>query len=503
MTVSKFLVLFFFVGLHLLTSTQATAQQTRSAKSKKATANASIGAYEKYIDDNADTHVKEFLELVAIPSLSSIPSHKPDVEKAAAWIVNKLKAIGMTTAQQLPTDGNPVVYGSWDKAPGKPTVLIYAHYDVQPVKESEWVNAPFAPVVKEGKVFGRGASDDKSGVMISIWAVEAMLSKDGKLPVNVKFLFEGEEEIGSPNFRNFLAKNKELLHTDYAVSADDAQYNDSIPEMTLSSRGAAIMEFTVKTANTDAHSGQFGGKTPNAVVAMSQIIASMFDKNGNVAVDGFYEKVLPVTEQQKEMIKKIPYNPADDMKLLGTTAEVGDPAYSALERVWFRPTLEIIGVQGGYTAPEGHSNIIPGNAMARITCRLVNNQNGNDINELIVKHINKNLPVGATVNYKISPSYASAMSAPSDTKAFGYVSSALTKVYGRQPFLLGTGGTGGAMLSFKEVLGVYAYSMGFLQADEKWHASNEFFRVSSFRKGQLVYCNYMQLLADGGARLKK
>ncbi len=503
MRISTASVLSVFVGLSLLVNLQATAQQAKPAKSKKSQGGAGIALYEKYIDDNEDTHVKEFLDLVAIPSISSIPSHKADVEKAAAWIVNKLKAIGMTTAEQLPTAGNPVVYGSWDKAPGKPTVLIYAHYDVQPVKDAEWVNAPFSPVVKEGKIFGRGASDDKSGVMISIWAVEAMLNKDGKLPVNVKFLFEGEEEIGSPNFRNFLTKNKELLRTDFAVTADDAQYNDSIPEINLSSRGAVIMEFSVKTANTDAHSGQFGGKTPNAVVAMSKIIASMFDEKGNVAVEGFYDKVLPVTEQQKEMIKKIPYNPADDMKLLGTTAEVGDPAYSVLERVWFRPTLEIIGMQGGYTAAEGHSNIIPGNAMARITCRLVNNQNGNEINELIVKHINKNLPVGATVSYKISPSYASAMSAPSDTKAFGYVAGALANVYGRQPFLLGSGGTGGAMLSFKEVLGVYAYSMGFLQADEKWHAANEFFRVSSFRKGQLVYCNYLQQLADGEAKLKK
>lgn len=503
MTISKSSAIRLLAGIVLLACTTATAQQNKAAKTKNNQANASIAAYEKYIDEKADDHVKEFLELVAIPSISSIPSHKADVEKTAAWIVNKLKSIGLTTAQQLPTAGNPVVYGSWDKAPGKPTVLIYAHYDVQPVKESEWQHAPFAPVVKDGKVFGRGASDDKSGVMISIWAIEAMLNKDGKLPVNVKFLFEGEEEIGSPHFKAFLESNKELLRTDFAVTADDSQYNDSIPEITLSSRGAAIMEFTVKTANTDAHSGQFGGKTANAVVAMSQIIASMFDKNGNVAVEGFYDKVLPVTEQQKEMIKKIPYNPADDMKLLGTTAEVGDPAFSALERVWFRPTLEIIGMQGGYTAPEGHSNIIPGNAMARITCRLVNNQNGDEIKELIVKHINKNLPAGATVTYKIPPGFASPMSAPSDTKAFAYVAGALTKVYGREPFLLGTGGTGGAMLSFKDVLGVYAYSMGFLQADEKWHASNEFVRLSSFRKGQLVYCNYLQQLAAGEGKIKK
>ena len=489
-----------FIALINVFSFQLFAQKT---KAKNEQVKSSLTSYEKYIDANNDAHLKEFMELVAIPSISSIPANKPDVAKAADWIVNKLKSIGMTTAQLIPTDGNPVVYGSWDKAPGKPTVLIYAHYDVQPVKESEWDNPPFAPKVMDGKIFGRGASDDKSGVMISIWAVEAMLSKDGKLPVNVKFLFEGEEEIGSPNFKKFLGKNKELLHTDFAVTADDAQYTESLPAITLSSRGAVQLEFSVKTANTDAHSGQFGGKTPNAVVAMSQIISSFYDKAGNVAVEGFYDKVLPITAQQKEMIKRIPYDPAKDMKILGTTAEVGDTTFSPLERVWYRPTLEIIGMQGGYTAAEGHSNIVPGSAMARITSRLVNNQNGQEIIDLIVKHINKNCPVGATVTYKFKPGYASPMVTPSDTKAFNYVSDALLKGYDKQPLKLGTGGSGGAMLSFKEILGVYAYSLGFLLPDEHWHASNEFFRVSSIRKGQLIYCYYLQHIADEESKLKK
>ena len=500
MTKSKCLLLILLTIVSLSTSTQLLAQK---ATTKKETIKSVKPLYEKYIEDNMDAHLKEFVELVSIPSISSIPANKPDVAKTGAWIVNKLKSIGITTAALLPSAGNPVVYGSWDKAPGKPTVLIYAHYDVQPVKESEWDNPPFAPFIKDGKIFGRGASDDKSGVMISMLAVEAMLKTTGKLPVNVKFLFEGEEEIGSPNFKNFLEKNKELLKTDFAVTADDAQYNDSVPAITLSSRGAAQLEFSVKTANTDAHSGQFGGKTPNAVVAMSQIIASLYDKAGNVAVEGFYEKVLPITAQQKEVIKGIPYDPARDMKILGTTAEVGDPTYAPLERVWYRPTLEIIGMQGGYTAAEGHSNIVPGNAMARITCRLVNNQDGKEIIDLIVKHINKNCPVGATVSYKFKPGYARPMTTPSDTKAFSYVSDALSKFYGTQPFKLGSGGTGGAMISFKEILGVYAYSLGFLLPDEKWHASNEFFRVSSLRKGQLIYCYYLQHLADEAGKMKK
>jgi len=499
---SKFATLIILTSLSSFITTHIIAQNAKAKNEKKEKVKSSPTSYEKYIDDNTDTHIKEFMELVSIPSISSIPSHKPDVEKAAAWIVNKLKAIGMTTAQQIPTDGNPVVYGSWDKAPGKPTVLIYAHYDVQPVTESEWENPPFAPKLEDGKIFGRGASDDKGGVMISIWAVEAMLSKDGKLPVNVKFMFEGNEEVGSPYFKSFLENNKELLKADFALNADDGQYDDNTPAITVSLRGAAQLEFSVKTANTDAHSGEFGGKTPNAVVAMAQVINSFYDKAGNVAVEGFYDKVLPITVQQKEMIKKIPYDPAMDMKILGTTAEVGDTAYSSLERTWYRPTLEIVGMQGGYTAAEGHSNIIPGNAMARITCRLVNNQDGKEIIDLIVKHINKNCPVGAKITYKFSTGYARPMTFPADTKEYRYISEVLSEIYGKHPYQFASGGSVGAMLSVKEVLGLYAYPLGFELSDEKWHGANEFFRLSSIRKGQLVYCYYFQHIADEESKVK-
>ncbi len=463
----------------------------------------SQASYEKYIDDNNDAHLKEFIELVSIPSISSIPSNRPDVEKAAAWIVNKLKAIGITTAQTIPTEGNSVVYGSWDKAPGKPTVLIYAHYDVQPVKESEWDIPPFAPVIKDGKIFGRGTSDDKSGVMVTIWAVEAMLRTDGKLPVNVKFIFDGEEEKGSPSFKGFLDKNADLLKADFALNADGSQYSETMPSILMSLRGAAILEFNIKTANTDGHSGQFGGKTPNAAVALSQIISSFYTKEGNVAVEGFYDKVVPATLQEKEMIKKVPYDKAEDMKILGTTAETGDTTFLPLERIWYRPTLEIIGMQSGYTATEGHSNIIPGNAMARITCRLVNNQSGKEIIDLIVKHINKNCPLGATVSYKFSEGYARPMKFPADTKAYNYVSDALFKIYGKQPLQIAAGGSVGPLIDIKETLGIYPFSLGFQIKDENKHAANEFFRLSSIRKGQLLYCYYLQHVAEEESKFKK
>ncbi len=491
--------IFLFIALINIFSAPLLAQKT---KAKKEQVKSTLSSYEKYIDANNETHLKEFIELVSIPSISSIPANKPDVDKAAAWIVNKLKAIGITTAQTIPTDGNPIVYGSWDKEPGKPTVLIYAHYDVQPVKESEWDNPPFAPVVKDGKIFGRGASDDKSGVMTTVWAVEAMLRTDGKLPVNVKFIFDGEEEKSSPSFKKFLIANKELLKADFALNADGSQYSETTPSILISLGGSKILEFNVRTANTDAHSGQFGGKTSNAAVIMSQIIASFYTKEGNVAVEGFYDKVIPTTLEEKEMIKKVPYNKLDDMKLLGTTAETGDTTFSPLERIWYRPTLEIIGMQSGYTAPEGHSNIIPGNAMARITCRLVNNQSGEEIIDLIVKHINKNYPVGATVSYKFTKGESSPLKFPADTKAYNYVSDALFKIYGKQPLQIAAGFSTGPLIDIKETLGIYPYSLGFEQADEKWHASNEFFRLSSIRKGQLIYSYYLQHLGDEESKKK-
>jgi acetylornithine deacetylase/succinyl-diaminopimelate desuccinylase-like protein len=419
--------------------------------------------------------------------------------------VNKLKAIGVPTAQTIPTEGNPIVYGSWDKAPGKPTVLIYAHYDVQPVKEPEWITPPFSPQIVGGKIYGRGTSDDKSGVMISIWAIETMLRTDGTLPVNVKFIFDGEEEKGSPNFKKFITQNATLLKADFALNADGSQYSDNTPSVLMSLRGAAVMEFTIKTANTDAHSGQFGGKTPNSAVIMSQIISSFYTKEGNVAVEGFYDKVVPASAQEKEMIKQMNYDKAADMKLLGTTAEAGDTTYAPLERVWYRPTLEIIGLQSGYTAAEGHSNIIPGSAMARITCRLVNNQTGNEVLDLIVKHIDKNLPAGASVIYKFSRGKAGArpFKFPADTKAYTYVANALVMGYGKQPIPIATGGSIGPLIDIKETLGIYAFSLGFQQPDEMWHASNEFLRLSSIRKGQLIYCYYLLHLAQEESKLKK
>lgn len=488
----RMLPLFLIAGCSLFFSSALQAQKKKIAPA----------TYEKYIDDNAAAHLKEFQELVAIPSISSIPARANDVTRAAQWIQQKMKAIGLTTAEIIPTGTHPAVFGAWANAPGKPTVLIYAHYDVQPVKESEWLHPPFAAQVENGKIHGRGASDDKSGVMNSLWAAEALLKTTGRLPVNLKFIFEGEEELGSPHFKTLLEQNKALLKADYLLNADDGQYDEQTPAMTLSLRGAVPLEFSIKTADVDGHSGEFGGKTPNAAMIMAEILHSFHDEKGNVAVEGFYDKVIPISDEQKAMIKKIPYDPADDMKILGTTAETGDTSYSPLERIWYRPTLEIVGMESGYTAPDGHSNIIPGHAMARITCRLVNNQQGPEIIDLIKKHISRVCPPGATVSYKISGAYASSFQIPTNTKEYEYIATVLTGLYGKPPLQMATGGSVGAMLSFKEVLGLYAYPLGFQLKDEQWHASNEFFRLSSMHKGQLAFCRYLSLVGSETGKTK-
>jgi len=496
MTKFKFPAALILAMLIVLISTHLNAQINQSADVKKDQLKLDFLSYEKYIDEHKDAHLKEYLEFVSIPSISSMPSHKPDIEVAAAWIVKKLKAIGMTTAAIIPTRGLPVVYGSWDKAPGKPTVLIYAHYDVQPVKEAEWENPPFSPVIQNDRIYGRGASDDKSGVMIPIWAMEAMLSKDKALPVNIKFVFEGEEEDGSQHFLEFLANNKELLKADFALNTDAGQRSDSVPAIIMSVRGIAELEFHVKTANFDGHSGVYGGKTPNSAKAMAEIIASFYNKDGSVAVDGFYNKVLPLTPREREMIKKVPYNVLDDMKILGTTAETGDTNYMSLERVWYRPTLEINGMQSGYTAVEGFSNIIPGTAMCRLSCRLVYNQSGKEIIDLIIKHINKYAPAGSTITYIRKDNDDIPLKFPSDTRAYNRVSEALTQVYGTPPLQVAMGGSNGSLIDFKEQLDLYAYSLGFQRKDEKADAANEFVRISSLRKGQLVYCYYLQHISE-------
>ncbi|HEV8504092.1 MAG TPA: M20/M25/M40 family metallo-hydrolase, partial [Chitinophagaceae bacterium] len=394
---------------------------------------------------------------------------------------------GMTQTEVITTAGHPIVFSKWNKATSKPTVLIYGHYDVQPVKEEEWNTPPFSATTLNERIYARGAADDKGALMIPVWTVEGILKKEGSLPLNLIFLFDGEEEKGSPNFKKFLQTHQSLLNVDLAYQADGAQFNDSTPSIWTSLRGSLPVEFEVRTAKIDAHSGVYGGKTPNAAKAAGQIIASFYTTDDKVAIEHFYDRVLPLSKVENDMIKKVPYDEKKDQKDLGTTAETGDRTYSPLERVWYRPTLEVTGIWGGYTAAEGFANIIPASVHVRLNCRTVANQDAKEITQLIKQHILQHSPKGVTITFKDFESYSMPIKFPPTGPAFQAAYDVLAHVYKKPPLLTAIGGSIGALTDIKEVLGVYTYSFGFQQADENFHAPNEFIRMSDIEKGQTAF----------------
>ena len=456
-----------------------------------------VERYKKNIDENLQKHLHEFSDFIAIPSISSLPSHREDVQRCANWLKDRLVSMGMERTQVIQTDGHPFVFAQWNKAPAKPTVFIYGHYDVQPVQEAFWTSKPFEPKIENGRIYGRGASDDKGGVITAIWAIETMLEKDGKLPVNIKFFFEGEEEIGSPHMEKFVSTHKDLLKADYSYCVDAMQESDTQPEMIMSVRGAATMEFTLTTANRDLHSGVYGGKLPNASQALAQIVSTLHTADGKVAVAGFYDHVKPMTAEEKAMAAKAPYDEQKEMKEYGATLFNGEQGYTATERVWYRPTLDVTGMWSGYTADDGFLNIIPGSAHCRLMCRLVEDQKGDDIIELIKKHIALHLPPGVTIVYKDLGGFSNAAAKfSSNTPAFKAAFTVLSELYGNEPILMGTGGSNAALAIFKTQLGQPAYSFGFLRDDENYHSHNEFMRISDLQKGQYAFCMLLTYIGN-------
>ena len=453
-------------------------------------------SFETFVKERREKQIKELAEFLAIPSVSSLPAHKNDMRLAAEWLAEKLRAIGMTQTEVITTGGHPVIFSTWNKATGKPTVLIYGHYDVQPVKEEEWKTPPFVATTLNERIYARGAADDKGGLMIPVWTVEGILKKEGMLPVNLVFLFDGEEEKGSPNFKKFLQTHESILKVDLAYNADGAQFNDSTPSIWMSLRGSLPVEFEVRTATTDAHSGIYGGKTPNAAKAAAQIIASLYTPDDKVAIEHFYDRVLPLSSIEKDMIKNVPYDEEKDFKDLGTTVETGDPAYTPLERVWSRPTLEVTGVWGGYTAAEGFANIIPASVHVRLNCRTVANQGATEIINLIKQHILQHSPKGATITFKDFEGSSKPIKFPATGPAFHAAYDVLTNVYKKPPLLTAIGGSIGALTDIKDVLGVYTYSFGFQQSDENFHAPNEFLRISDIEKGQKAFYLLLKHIAN-------
>jgi acetylornithine deacetylase/succinyl-diaminopimelate desuccinylase-like protein len=447
-----------------------------------------------YLDKNRSRFLDELKAFLKIPSISSLPEHAKDVRQAAQWVADRLAKAGIEKIKVLETGGHPVVYGQWLHAPGQPTVMIYGHFDVQPVDPIEhWSQPPFEPTLKKDRIFARGASDDKGNMLIPILAVEALLQSQGRLPVNVKFFFEGQEEIGSPQLPDFISKHKELLACDLILSADGGQWAADQPALTVGRRGLCALQLDVKGPDRDVHSGTYGGAIRNPIQALAQLITSFHGPDGSIKVKGFYNQVRPMDHTVRNDIDAIPYDEAEYKKALGVHALWGEAGYSPYERTWVRPTLEINGVYGGFQG-EGIKTIIPSQAHAKITCRLVPDQQPDTIVEQVMDHVKQQAPAGVQVTIALIPGQADPFQMPGDHPGNQAARTVLKALYGKEPHVAHMGGTIPVCGLFLKHLGAYMVSFGFGLKDERIHSPDEFFRLESFERGQKAYAMILETL---------
>ncbi len=444
-----------------------------------------------------DAILGALVEFASIPSVSTDPAHAADMKNAAEWVAARLAAAGPFAVQTMPTPGNPVVYGEWLGAPGKPTVLVYGHYDVQPPDPlDKWTTPPFAPTVRDGKLYARGVSDDKGPMLIPIEVAESFFAVAGALPVNVKCMFEGEEEIGSPSLDAFIRDHKELLAADAVLSADGAMWRIDEPSLTVSSRGLVGLEITLTAASKDLHSGRHGGSVANPLHAMAQLIASLHDANGRVTVAGFYDRVRELSAAERAELAALPFDEARYLAQVGAPAAFGEAGYTTLERQWTRPTVEVNGMWGGYQGPGGKT-VIPSEAHAKITCRLVPDQDPGEIVALVARHLESHVPRGTRLVVVPGDHGARAAHIASDHVALQAAGEALRAVYGVKPLVVRMGGTVPISELFQRHMGLSTVFFSFSTADEDYHAPNEFFRVRRLHEGLEAWARVWEIL--GGA----
>ncbi|MDQ3856454.1 MAG: dipeptidase [Chloroflexota bacterium] len=458
---------------------------------------------ENYLASRQAASLGELESLLRIPSVSALPDHQADVQRAAEWVSARLTAAGLEHAQVLPTGGHPVVYADWLHAPGRPTVLVYGHFDVQPVDPLElWESPPFEPLVDDGRIRARGASDMKGSLLESILGFEAWLRTAGALPVNAKFIFEGQEEIGSPQLPEFVASHRELLACDLVLSADGGQWSETQPDLSLGLRGLVGLQIDVRGPATDLHSGLYGGAIANPIHALVRLLDSMRSPEGRILVDGFYDDVRQLSDEERAAIAEVPFDEHKYRDDVGVAELFGEPGYSPLERVWARPTLEVNGIWGGFQG-EGSKTVLPSAAHAKITCRLVPDQDPYRISELLVAHVERNTPPGVRVEVQMLPGSGWPYLVPADHWGVQASKDVLTELYGVEPYYTRSGGTVPVCSIFLRELGAYTVGFGFALPDERIHAPNEFLRLTSFERGQRAWARLVERAGGYAAAPRK
>lgn len=434
-----------------------------------------------YIEQNKDRFLEELFSLIRIPSISSKTENKADMVRCAERWKELILAAGADKAEVMPTDGNPVVYGEKMVDPKAPTVLVYGHYDVMPIDPEElWNTKPFEPVIKDGKIWARGADDDKGQSFMHAKAFEYLV-KTGQLTCNVKFMLEGEEEIGSTSLYGFCEKNKELLKSDIILVSDTSMIATDTPSITVGLRGLTYLEVEVKGPNADLHSGIFGGAVANPINILCQMIASLTDERNRITIPGFYDDVLVVSEEERALMAQAPFNLEEYKKALDIEEVHGEEGYTTIERTGIRPTLDVCGIWGGYTG-EGSKTVLPSEAHAKVSMRLVPNQNSQKIAELFQKHFESIAP--KCVKVKVTPCHGGeAYVSPIDMPAYKAAEKAYETTFGKRPIPTRSGGSIPIIAGFEKILGVKSILMGFGLGSDAIHSPNENYKLEHFLKG--------------------
>jgi acetylornithine deacetylase/succinyl-diaminopimelate desuccinylase-like protein len=448
----------------------------------------------EYIDSKRDENLSELKEFLRIPSVSTKSENKPDVERAAQWVAGKLRGAGLENIEIVPTKMHPLVYGESLRAPGKPTVLFYGHYDVQPAEPLElWTSPAFEPTVRDGNLFGRGTADDKGQVHIHLKALEALLKTSGTLPLNVKVMIEGEEEVGSVNLWEFVQKNRERLKADALVVSDTSMLAKGVPSITYGLRGLNYYQIELTGPAQDLHSGVFGGAVPNPLTILCETIAKLHDKNFRVTVPGFYDDVATLSKKERKALNGLPWKEKEFRKTVGAPGLDGEKGFTIVERLWTRPTLEVNGIWGGYMG-EGAKTVIPSKAYAKISTRLVPKQEPAKIAKLVEKHIRKLLPKSVACKFEVL-STGKPWVAPYSNPIFQKAIHALESGFGKKAVFIREGGSIPFVTQMHDTFKVPCVLMGFGLPDENAHAPDEHIALENYFGGIKAVALFYQQLA--------
>lgn len=435
-----------------------------------------------FAHDNRDEAVEQLKAFLRIPSVSALSEHRGDMAQAAAWLRDELTRIGLENVEIAPTAGHPVVYADWLHAEGAPTVLVYGHYDVQPPDPLElWHTPPFEPTERDGNLYARGSADDKGQLFLHVKALEALMQTAGRLPVNVRCLFEGEEEVGGPNLDAWIEANQERLRADVAVISDSHIMNENQPTIVYGLRGLSYLEIHLTSAKSDLHSGTYGGAIHNPIQALTKILAQLHDENGTITVPGFYDRVRALEAEERAELARIPYDEVTLLHETGATQAWGEKEYTIVERTSARPTLEFNGIWGGFSG-EGPKTVLPARAGAKISMRLVPDQNPQEIADLVKAHLVRLAPPTVRVEV-VELHHGWGAIVPRDIPAMRAASEAYEEVFGTRPIFVREGGSIPVVATLQKLLGIHTVLMGFGLPDDGLHAPNEKFNLSMFHRG--------------------